>query len=66
MNYKLIAVIVVTLTFFFQTYMKWLEMKSAEREIPGNVADVYDKPSYHKWLQYIIKKRPAFPLSGTC
>lgn len=52
MNYKLIAVIVVTLTFFFQTFMKWLEMKAADREIPENVRDVYDGPAYRKWLQY--------------
>jgi len=52
MNYKLIAVIVVTLTFFFQTFIKWLEMKSADREIPENVRDVYDGPAYRKWLQY--------------
>lgn len=56
MNYKLIAVIVVTLTFFFQTFMKWLEVKSAEREIPENVADVYDKPAYRKWIQYYKEK----------
>ena len=52
MNYKLIAVIVVTLTFFFQTFVKWLEMKSADREIPENVRDVYDGPAYQRWLQY--------------
>ncbi len=52
MNYKLIALIVVTLTFFFQTFMKWLEMKAADREIPENVRDVYDGPAYRKWLQY--------------
>lgn len=52
MNYKLIALIVVTLTFFFQTSMKWLEMKAADREIPENVRDVYDGPVYRKWLQY--------------
>ena len=33
-NYKLIAVIMVTLTFFFQTFIKWLEMKSAAGKIP--------------------------------
>lgn len=61
MNYKLIAVIVVTLTFFFQTFMMWLEMKSAGREIPKNVADVYDKPAYRTWLQYYKEKtRLAF------
>lgn len=56
MNYKLIAITVVTLTFFFQTFMKWLEMKSAEREIPANVADIYDEPAYRKWLQYYREK----------
>ncbi len=52
MNYKAAAVIVVTLTFFFQTFIKWLEMKSAERKIPENVADIYDGPSYERWLKY--------------
>lgn len=56
MNYKLIAIIVVTLTFFFQTFIKWLEMKSADREIPENVRDVYDGPAYRKWLQYYKEK----------
>ena len=56
MNYKLIVVIVVTLTFFFQTFIKWLELKTAEREIPENVADVYDGPAYRKWLQYYKEK----------
>ncbi|MDE6639015.1 MAG: hypothetical protein K2K63_00630, partial [Acetatifactor sp.] len=56
MNYKFIAVIVITLTFFFQTFMKWLEMKSAERKIPENVTDVYDKPAYRKWLRYYKEK----------
>ncbi|MCM1193676.1 MAG: M48 family metallopeptidase [Butyrivibrio sp.] len=61
MNYKLIAVLVVTLTFFFRTFMLWLEIKSANREIPGNVKDVYDAPAYGKWLQYYQEKtRLAF------
>lgn len=61
MNYKLIAVTVVTLTFFFQTFIKWLEMKSADRKIPENVADVYDKPAYERWLRYYKEKnRLAF------
>ncbi|MCM1057135.1 MAG: M48 family metallopeptidase [Firmicutes bacterium] len=61
MDYKLIAVLVVTLTFFFQTFMLWLEMKSAEREIPENVKDVYDESAYRKWLQYYREKtRLAF------
>ncbi len=61
MNWKIIAMLVVTLTFFFQTFMKLLEIKSAERKLPENVADVYDGPSYRKWLQYDREKnRLAF------
>ncbi len=56
MNFKLIAVVAVTLTFFFETFMKWLEMKSAERRLPENVSDVYDGPSYRKWLRYYREK----------
>lgn len=56
MSYKFIAVIAVTLTFFFQTFMKWLEMKSAERKLPDNVADIYDTSAYQRWLRYYREK----------
>lgn len=56
MSYKLIAVTMITLTFFFRTFMMWLEMRSADRKIPENVTDVYDKPAYQKWLRYYKEK----------
>lgn len=52
MNYKVLALIVIGITFLFQMYVEWLQMKSAGREIPENVRDVYDGESYQKWLQY--------------
>lgn len=56
MNYKMIALVIIALTFLFQTYMDWLEMKSADRPIPDNVKDIYDTEAYGKWLQYHKEK----------
>lgn len=56
MNYKIIALAVIALTFLFQTYMEWLEVKSADRPIPDNVKDIYDEEAYGKWLQYHKEK----------
>lgn len=56
MNFKLLALAAAGITFLFQTYVEWLQMKSAEREIPENVKDVYDEEAYRKWLQYFKEK----------
>ena len=50
MNFKVLALAIIGITFLFQTYVEWLQIKSAEREIPENVRDVYDKDAYQKWL----------------
>lgn len=61
MNYKYIAMAVILIVFLFETFMQYLEIKSADREIPENVKDVYDKASYAKWLAYHKEKtRLAF------
>lgn len=56
MNYRLIALSVIVLTFLFQTYMEWLEVRSADRPVPDNVKDIYDADAYGKWLQYHKEK----------
>lgn len=56
MNYKFLALGMLGLTFLFQTYVKWLQVKSAKREIPENVKDVYEEEAYQKWLQYFKEK----------
>lgn len=61
MNYKYIAMAVIVIVFLFETFMQYLKIKSADREIPENVKDVYDKESYAKWLAYHKEKtRLAF------
>ncbi len=52
MNFKVIALIVMGIVFLFDTFMEYLDMKSSDREIPANVADVYDKEEYAKWRSY--------------
>lgn len=56
MNFKLAALIMMALTFLFQMYMEWLDMRSADRPLPDNVKDIYDKEAYEKWLQYHKEK----------
>ena len=56
MNYKFLALGAIALIFLFQTYVEWLQIKSAEREIPENVRDIYDEEAYKKWLQYHKEK----------
>ena len=55
-NFKILALAVIGITFLFRTYVEWLQIKSAEREIPENVRDVYDKDAYQKWLCYFKEK----------
>lgn len=55
-NFKILALAVIGITFLFQMYVEWLQIKSAEREIPENVRDVYDKDAYQKWLCYFKEK----------
>lgn len=52
MNFKVIAMAVMWLTFIFDTFIHYLDTKSAEREIPANVADIYDEEEYKRWLAY--------------
>ena len=42
-NYKWLAFLVIAITFFFETYIEWLKIKSAKRPILDNVKDIYDK-----------------------
>ena len=52
MNFKWIALIVMGVVFLFDTFMHYLDTKSASRPIPENVADIYDREEYEKFLAY--------------
>ena len=44
--------IIVSVTFVYQIFLKWLGSQSAKNPIPANVADVYDAERYAKWKAY--------------
>lgn len=52
MNFKYLALGIMGITFLFDTFIEYLDTKSAERPIPDNVADIYDEEEYKKWLAY--------------
>lgn len=52
MNFKAFTLIVMGITFLFDTFIHYLDTKSAERKLPDNVADIYDEEEYKRWLSY--------------
>lgn len=52
MNYKVLVLIIMGIVFVFDTLKHYFEFKSAEREIPANVADIYDAEEYKRWAAY--------------
>ena len=56
MNYKLIAVIIIILTWLYGMLLELLSRRSANNPIPENVADVYDPETYKRWREYHAEK----------
>lgn len=52
MDYKLIALLLFALSAAFQAYLYYLDLRSADRDIPDNVKDVYDPETYRTWQNY--------------
>lgn len=52
MNFKLLAMGLLALSAAFQTCLYVLELRSADRDIPNNVQDVYDPETYRTWQAY--------------
>ena len=56
MNFKIIAIVILLLVFFYELLLKAIHWRSAENPIPENVSDVYDRESYQKWRAYHKEK----------
>ncbi len=56
MNYKVLALMIIGITFLFDTWMKYLNLLALKREIPDNVKDIYNKEEYEKWMEYYKEK----------
>ena len=52
MNYKVVFLILFTLTHLYQLVLNVVQHRSANNPTPANVADVYDAATYQKWRAY--------------
>ena len=65
MNYKLIAVIILILSWVYGMLLELLDRRSANNPIPANVADVYDAETYKRWRAYHAEKSRLSFISQT-
>lgn len=56
MNYKAIAMVIMTVVYLYKLLLNIIQWRSANRPIPANVADVYDGETYRKWRAYHAEK----------
>ena len=56
MNFKALAMIIMTVVYLYKLTLSLLEWRSAGNPIPANVADVYDQETYRKWRDYHAEK----------
>ena len=56
MNFKLIAIIVFSLTYVYKLALSIISLRSEKNPIPENVSDVYDTETYEKWKAYHSEK----------
>ena len=56
MNFKILAIAIITIVFLYNLLLSVVEMRSADNPIPENVKDVYDRDTYLKWRQYHAEK----------
>ncbi|MBQ3667616.1 MAG: M48 family metallopeptidase [Clostridia bacterium] len=66
MNFKLLALILLTLTFIYKLFMSLRERKSFANPIPANVSDIYDETTYAKWRAYSAEKSKWEIVSTAC
>ena len=49
MDFKALALVVLTVIYLYQMALAVIHMRSARNPVPVNVADVYDPETYRKW-----------------
>ena len=52
MNFKIVAVAVLTVVYLYGLLLDIVRCRSDKNPIPGNVADVYDGETYQRWKAY--------------
>lgn len=64
MNFKLLALLLLTVSAAYRMFLSWIEYRSAGNPTPENVRDVYDEETYRKWRAYHGEKCRLQMLSG--
>ena len=64
MDYKAWTLILLSLIFAYQSFLKLLAWRSAGNPIPPNVSDVYDPETYRKWRAYHGEKSRLALIEG--
>ncbi len=52
MNFKLLAMILMSVAFIYHLILSYFQYRSGKNPIPENVKDVYDEEAYRKWRDY--------------
>lgn len=52
MNFKVLALILYTLSFLYSMFLQYVRRRSRDNPIPENVKDLYDAETYSKWQSY--------------
>ena len=65
MNYKAIAMIIMTVVYLYKLLLNVIQWRSADNPIPANVADVYDGETYRTWRAYHAEKCRLGIMEGT-
>ena len=65
MNYKLLALIILTVIYIYEMLLNIISMRSMNNPIPENVSDVYDPETYRKWREYKKEKSRLGVISDT-
>ena len=65
MNYKLLALIILTVIYIYEMLLNVISMQSMNNPIPENVSDVYNPETYRKWREYKKEKSRLSVISDT-
>ncbi|MBQ9122218.1 MAG: M48 family metallopeptidase [Lachnospiraceae bacterium] len=56
MNFKVLALVMIGVMFVFDIVLKYLDVKSTDRETPDNVKDLFNPEEYKTWMAYHKEK----------
>ena len=65
MDWKLLALITLTVVWLYGLLLNIISMQSVKNPIPANVSDVYDPETYRKWREYKKEKTRIAVFSET-